>query len=83
MQIGWKFSTPRKTKFVADDLSNLGQYHFGVLKKPVGPPGIDITKEGFQKAGIHEGVTYGGIFEEDSAGGCISVAKGVKGRTTR
>jgi len=73
----------RKKKFVANDLSNLGQYHFGVLKKPIGPPGIDITKQGFQEAGIHEGITYGGIFEEDSASDCISVAKGVKGRTTR
>jgi len=73
----------RKTGFLANDLSNLGQYHFGVLKKPTGPSGIDITKQGFQEAGIHEGVTYGGIFEEDSASGCISVAKGVKGRTTR
>lgn len=69
----------RKTKFLANDLSNLGQYHFGVLKKPTGPPGIDIAREGFQEAGIREGLTYGGIFEEDSAGGCISVARGVRG----
>lgn len=70
----------RKTKFLANDLSNLGQYHFGVLKKPIGPPGIDITKQGFQPAGIHEGLAYGGTFEENSAGGCISTAPGVKGK---
>lgn len=71
----------RKTKFLANDLSNQGQYHIGVLKKPTGPPGIDITREGFQEAGIREGLTYGGIFEEDSAGGCISVARSVKGKS--
>lgn len=73
----------RKTKLLANDLSNLGQYHFGVLKKPTGPPGIDITKAGFQEAGIHEGLTYGGVFEENSKGGCISLANGVKGRISR
>lgn len=73
----------RKTKLLANDLSNLGQYHFGVLKKPTGPSGIDITKTGFQEAGIQEGITYGGIFEENSVGGCISLAKGVKGKTSR
>lgn len=75
-------SLKRKTKFLANDLSNLGQYHFGVLKKPTGPGGIDITKQGFQEAGIHEGVVYGGIFEENSAKGCISVARGVKGKAS-
>lgn len=70
----------RKTKFIANDLSNLGQYHFGVLKKPVGPPGIDITKKGYQSSKIKEGIVYGGIFEEDSANGCISVARGTKGK---
>jgi hypothetical protein len=70
----------RKTDFIANDLSNLGQYHVGVLKKPTGPPGIDITKQGFQEAGLNEGIAYGGVFEETSAGGCISVAKGVKGK---
>lgn len=73
----------RKTKLLANDLSNLGQYHLGVLKKPTGPPGIDITKQGFQEAGIHEGLIYGGMFEENSAGGCISVGRGAKGKISR
>jgi len=73
----------RKTGFLANDLTKLGQYHVGALKKPTGPGGIDVTKEGFQEAGIREGVIYGGVFIEDSSSGCVSVAKGVKGRTTR
>lgn len=73
----------RKTSFIANDMSGLGQYHVGVLKKPTGPGGIDVTKQGFQSPGIHEGVVYGGVFIEDSSSGCVSVQKGVKGRTTR
>ena len=73
----------RKTNFIANDLTKLGQYHVGVLKKPTGPGGIDVTKQGYQAPGIHEGVVYGGVFLEDSANGCVSVQKGVKGRTTR
>lgn len=73
----------RKTGFIANDLTKLGQYHVGVLKKPTGPGGIDVTKQGYQTPGIHEGVVYGGVFIEDSSSGCVSVQKGVKGRTTR
>jgi hypothetical protein len=69
-----------QTKLLPNDLSNLGEFHFGVLKKPTGPAGIDITKQGFQEVGIHEGVTYGGIFEENSAGGCVSLSPGNKGK---
>lgn len=61
-----------KTAFVSNNLSNLGQYHFGVLKKPTGPA-TDITKQGYQPKGIHEGIVYGGIFGEESAGGCVSL----------
>jgi hypothetical protein len=73
----------RKTNFIANDLTKLGQYHVGILKKPTGPGGIDVTKQGYQTPGIHEGVVYGGVFLEDSANGCVSVQPGVKGRTTR
>lgn len=55
-----------------NDISGQGQFHFGVLKKPVGGVG-DITKNGFQPAGIDEGVIFGGIFQEDSADGCVSL----------
>lgn len=57
----------------ANDVSGRGQYHFGMLKKPVGG-GADITKSGFQEANINEGIIYGGIFLEDSSvAGCISL----------
>ncbi|KAK2002976.1 hypothetical protein LX36DRAFT_185820 [Colletotrichum falcatum] len=49
-----------------------GQYHFGLLKKPVGGVG-DITRNGFQPVGIDEAVFYSGIFQEDSADGCVSL----------
>ncbi|KAF6844254.1 hypothetical protein CMUS01_01309 [Colletotrichum musicola] len=58
---------------VTNDVSGQGQYHFGLLKKPVGGEG-DITKNGFQPAGINEGVIFSGIFQEDSADGCISLS---------
>jgi len=60
------------TDVLQNDVSGQGQFHFGVLKKPVGGVG-DITKNGFQPAGINEGIIYGGIFQEDSADGCISL----------
>lgn len=58
---------------VNNDLSGQGQFHFGLLKKPVNGVG-DITKNGDQPAGINEGIVYGGIFQEDSADGCISLS---------
>ncbi|KAK1757127.1 hypothetical protein QBC47DRAFT_342170 [Echria macrotheca] len=61
------------TDVLKNDISGQGQFHFGVLKKPVGGVG-DITKNGFQEAGINEGVIFGGIFEEDSADGCVSLS---------
>lgn len=60
----------------ANDISGRGQFHFGALKKPTGDNLTDITKQGFQESGISEGVIYGGIFMEDSTGGCISLSAG-------
>ena len=61
-----------QTKAIKNDVSGQGQFHFGVLKK--GTDGVgDITKNGFQEAGIDEGVIFGGIFQEDSSDGCISL----------
>lgn len=59
------------TDAVANDVSGQGQFHFGLLKKPIGG-GSDITKSGFQPSGINEGVIYGGIFEEDSSTGTVT-----------
>ncbi|CZT11692.1 related to endoglucanase c [Rhynchosporium agropyri] len=55
-----------------NDLSGQGQYHVGCLKKPTGQGIKDPSKEGFQPTGINEGIIYGGIFMEDSTGGCVS-----------
>lgn len=56
-----------------NDVSGRGQFHFGVLKKPVNP-GADITKQGDQPAGIDEGIIFGSIFQEDTIVGCISLS---------
>lgn len=58
----------------ANDNSGRGQYHFGLLKKPTGDGLTDITKQGFQETGISEGIVFGGIYQEDSAAGCISLS---------
>ncbi|GKT49486.1 uncharacterized protein ColSpa_09667 [Colletotrichum spaethianum] len=58
---------------VANNIAGQGQYHFGMLKKPVNG-GSDITKSGDQPSGINEGIIYGGIFQEDSSSGCISLS---------
>lgn len=56
---------------VPNDLSGLGKYHFGLLKKPTGENIDDVTTEGHQPSGIDEGVIFGGIFIEDgTASGC-------------
>ncbi|KAH8594531.1 hypothetical protein B0O99DRAFT_687756 [Bisporella sp. PMI_857] len=61
------------TDALPNDVSGRGQYHFGLLKKPTGEGLTDITKEGFQEAGITEGILYGGVLLEDSEDGCISL----------
>ncbi|CAG9990625.1 unnamed protein product [Clonostachys byssicola] len=61
------------TNPTSNDISGQGQFHFGILKKPTGPA-EDITREGYQPSGIEEAILYGGIFEEDSADGCISLS---------
>lgn len=45
-----------------------------MLKKPTGSGLTDITKQGYQESGIHEGIIFGGIFEEDSSAGCVSLS---------
>lgn len=61
------------TQALANDVSGQGQFHFGVLKKPVNP-GADIVHSGTQEPGINEGIIFGGIFEEDSSTGCVSLS---------
>jgi len=59
------------TKAVSDDLTGAGQFQIGMLKKPTGT--TDVVNAGYQESGLKEGQIYGGIFVEDSAGGCISL----------
>lgn len=53
-----------------NDNSGDGQYQIGMLKKPTGTD--DVVNSGYQESGIDEGTIYGGIFLEDSSGGCVS-----------
>ncbi|KAI0908689.1 glycoside hydrolase family 131 protein [Ustulina deusta] len=62
-----------QTEALANDVSGQGQFHFGVLKKGLNG-GDDIVKNGEQEPGIDEGIIFGGIFEEDSSAGCISLS---------
>ncbi|KAI0522168.1 glycoside hydrolase family 131 protein [Xylaria bambusicola] len=62
-----------QTETLANDVSGQGQFHFGVLKKGLNG-GDDIVKNGEQEQGIDEGIVFGGIFEEDSSSGCISLS---------
>ncbi|TPX07974.1 uncharacterized protein E0L32_010305 [Thyridium curvatum] len=61
------------TQALKNDVSGQGQFHFGVLKKGL-DGGNDIVKNGVQEAGINEGIIFGGIFEEDSSAGCVSLS---------
>ncbi|PHH49158.1 hypothetical protein CFIMG_007114RA [Ceratocystis fimbriata CBS 114723] len=63
----------QQTEPISNDVSGQGQFHFGILKKPTGET-TDVTKSGFQPAGIDEGIIYSGIFSEDSADGCVSLS---------
>lgn len=56
---------------VSNDNSGNGQYQIGILKKPTGTS--DVVNSGYQESGIDEGQIYGGVFLEDSTGGCVSV----------
>ncbi|KAK7951205.1 uncharacterized protein PG986_006933 [Apiospora aurea] len=59
------------TAALPNDNSGEGQYQIGMLKKPTGTD--DVVNSGYQESGIDEGQIYGGIFIEDSAGGCFSL----------
>ncbi|EOA84464.1 uncharacterized protein SETTUDRAFT_29245 [Exserohilum turcica Et28A] len=56
---------------IGADLSGGGQHHIGGLKKPTGTS--DVANAGFQEANLNEGQIYGGLFLEDSTGGCVSL----------
>ncbi|KAK1623634.1 hypothetical protein BDP81DRAFT_331926 [Colletotrichum phormii] len=56
---------------ISIDLTGEGQYQIGILKKPTGTD--DVVNSGYQSSHLNEGLMYGGIFIEDSAGGCVSI----------
>ncbi|KAF4917892.1 hypothetical protein CGCVW01_v009383 [Colletotrichum viniferum] len=56
---------------ISANIAGDGQYQIGMLKKPTGTD--DVVNSGYQESGLDEGQIYGGIFIEDSAGGCVSV----------
>jgi hypothetical protein len=58
------------TKPISNDNSGGGQFQIGILKKPTNT--VSVVYDGYQESHIHEGQIYGGIFIEDSSGGCIS-----------
>lgn len=58
------------TGLIANDNSGGGQFQIGMAKKPTETK--TVVFDGFQEANLDEGLIYGGIFIEDSAGGCVS-----------
>jgi len=63
------------TAATSNDLSGQGEFHFGLLKKPTGNDLTDLPHQGYQESGINEGIIFGGIFEEDSQGGCVTLTQ--------
>jgi len=59
------------TSAVSNNLAGAGQFQLGILKKPTGT--TDVVNSGFQESRLNEGQIYGGVFVEDSAGGCVSL----------
>lgn len=53
------------------NLAGGGQFQIGILKKPTGTN--DVVNSGYQSKNLNEGQIYGGVFLEDSAGGCVSL----------
>lgn len=55
--------------------TTLGETHFGLQKRPTGA-NVDINNflfEGFQEEGIDEAFFFGGIFQDDSSTGCVTL----------
>lgn len=59
------------TSAVSNNNAGEGQYQIGMLKKPTGTS--DVVNSGYQQPNLNEGLIYGSLFVEDSAGGCISL----------
>ncbi|KAL8391534.1 hypothetical protein RB595_010232 [Gaeumannomyces hyphopodioides] len=53
--------------------TTLGETHFGLQKRPVGANLTSFLFEGYQDPGINEAFFFGGIFQDQSATGCITL----------
>ncbi|TLS20953.1 uncharacterized protein PpBr36_10796 [Pyricularia pennisetigena] len=53
--------------------TTLGETHFGLQKRPVGANLENFLFNGTQPRGINEAFFFGGIFQDNSASGCITV----------
>ncbi|KAI1266883.1 hypothetical protein F5Y18DRAFT_380821 [Xylariaceae sp. FL1019] len=59
------------TSALSNNNAGGGQYQIGILKKPTGTS--DVVNSGYQESNLDEGQIYGGLFLEDSTGGCVSL----------
>ncbi len=59
------------TSAVSNDNSGGGQYQIGILRKPTGTS--DVVNSGYHQSRLNEGLIYGSLFLEDSAGSCVSL----------
>jgi hypothetical protein len=57
-----------------NDIHGQGQLHFGILKKPIGNFTDMPHATTGQESKINEGIIFGGIFEENSIDGCVSLS---------
>lgn len=53
--------------------TTLGETHFGLQKRPRGANINNFLFEGSQEKGINEAFFFGGIFQDDSSTGCITL----------
>jgi hypothetical protein len=53
--------------------TTLGETHFGLQKRPVGANLENFLFNGYQTHNITEGFFFGGIFQDDSSSGCITL----------
>ncbi|KAK6836898.1 hypothetical protein PG987_007393 [Apiospora arundinis] len=53
--------------------TTLGETHFGLQKRPLGANIENFLFNGTQEEGINEALFLGGIFQDDSATGCITL----------
>ncbi|KAF2817786.1 uncharacterized protein BDZ99DRAFT_484520 [Mytilinidion resinicola] len=58
------------TGALSANISGNWQFQIGLLKKPTGTS--DVVDSGYQESNLNEGHSYGRLFVEDSAHGCVT-----------